>query len=119
MRIFHFLRQGVGDAVVHVQFGFHSGGGEFICVGFARRELESRRHHVPPEQEFGDAAGVRQPLVPGGRRRQFQPPATAQGLPQVAARPRPRLSHRLRLLRVRTLRNSVRTLFPDNNSFNS
>lgn len=106
-----FLRQGVGNSVVHVQSGFHSDGGELICVGFARWELEPRRHHVPPEQEFGDAARVRQPLVPGGRRLQFQPPASTKRLPQVVPRLYPRLSHRLRILRIRTVRNTVRTIY--------
>jgi hypothetical protein len=105
------LHQGVGDAVVHVQSGVDPGGGELIRVGFARWELEPGRHHVPLEQEFGDAASVRQPLVPGGRRRQFQPPAAAQGLPQVAACSNPGLSHRLRVLRLRTIGNSVIKIF--------
>jgi len=90
-----------------VQSGVHSGGGELIRVGFARWELEPGRHHMPPEQEFGDATSVLQPLVPGGRRRQFQPPAAAQGLPQVAACPNPHLPHHLCVLRLRTIGNSV------------
>lgn len=96
--------------MVHVQSGVHSGGGEPVRVGVARWKLELGRHHVPHEQKFRNAARVLQPLVPGGRRRQFQSPAAAQGLPQVAPRLRPRLSHRLHILRVWAIRNTVRGL---------
>jgi len=99
--------QGIGDVVVQLQRAVHPGGRESVRVGDALGRLVPGRFCVQTEQKFLRAACVRQPLVSGGRRAQFQPLAATQGLRHLADRPSDHLSRRIHVLRFWTPRDTV------------